>query len=392
MKIAIVVNSFPTISESFIVNKVIGLNEKGFEITVIAFNKKNDASFYRGRLKNKRIKKLYVPNGNNPFQVLGYFLRYPIRFVKLVFVVIRKFGIGKDSMKNFLKAIPYKVANFDIVHFEMSGIAADNAEILDLIKPAKLYLSCRGSAEKVKPLIDQDRRKILNEVFQKADRVHCVSEDMLGTVERYGLKKEKGFINRPAIFPDLFHRSNEYTEHEQLRILTVGRLNWQKGYVFALKAMQQLKADGLNFLYEIIGAGEDLPMMTYLIDEFKLQDHVLLLGKQSGATVRNKLESSDVFLLPSLYEGISNAALEAMAMEVPVLSTKSGGMEEAIDDGMSGYLVECASPEQIAHRLHEIASDFENRKKIGQGGKEKILKEFQMSRQVEIFDKEYRSN
>lgn len=387
-KVALVVNAFPTVSESFIVNKVIGLIDNGFDITVISQKRKNDAKFYKERLANYDIK-VISSAGKSLFKVMGYLLAKPFRFLKLYFQVAKNEGFGSKGFKLFLKLVPYKFDKFDIIHFEMSGIAAENHQLLDYLKPSKIFMSCRGSAEKVKPLVDEKRKKVLTEMFPKLERVHCVSEDMLKTVEEYGLDRKNAFVNRPSIFPDLFKRTTEYTDSPKLRILTVGRLTFAKGYVFALNAMKILKDEGVDFVYEILGAGDDKAQLVYSIKALGLQNHIILLGRRSGEFVRKKIENIDVFLLPSLYEGISNAALEAMSMEVPVISTKSGGMEEAIDDGVDGYLVDCFSPEQIADSLKNIALDFEKRKTLGIAGREKILQKFQMARQLETFINEY---
>jgi hypothetical protein len=78
-------------------------------------------------------------------------------------------------MRAFLLALPIKQSDYDIIHFEMSGIAVAYLDALPLLKPAKLVTSCRGAAEQITPLIDPTRGEKLRQVFKEMDLVHCVS-------------------------------------------------------------------------------------------------------------------------------------------------------------------------------------------------------------------------
>jgi colanic acid/amylovoran biosynthesis glycosyltransferase len=119
----------------------------------------------------------------------------------------------------------------------------------------------------------------------------------------------------------------------------VGRLSFEKGYNYALHACKLLKNSGFKFKYHILGDGPDKCILQYIINDLGLLNDVELYGKVNGDKVNQILQQSDIFLLPSIYEGISNAALEAMASGVPIISTDAGGMEEVIEDGVNGRIV-----------------------------------------------------
>jgi colanic acid/amylovoran biosynthesis glycosyltransferase len=153
--------------------------------------------------------------------------------------------------------------------------------------------------------------------------------------------------------------------------------------------MKILKDEGLDFEYSIIGSGPDLELIKYLINELNLESNVHLLGKISSEEVKRVLNDSDIFLLPSLYEGIANAALEAMALDLPIISTNSGGMEEVIVNGLNGIIVKRFDSIGIANALKILIEKTDLRKQISGESRKVILEKFNIDRQLEIFEKEY---
>jgi colanic acid/amylovoran biosynthesis glycosyltransferase len=255
---------------------------------------------------------------------------------------------------------------------------------------AKTVVSCRGTAEKVKPLTDKKRKDDLNQLFNSIDSIHCVSKDMADTVKKYGASENKIFVNTPAINTEVFQRNNEYKDSgEELQILTIGRFTFQKGYLIGLLAMQELKNKGLKFKWKIVGDGPLSEELIYHINALELQQQVVLLGKQNRDEILSLYNEVDVFLLTSVYEGIANVCLEAMAMELPVISTKSGGMEEVIVHGENGLLCEVYDPADIVSKVQDIATDFAFRKRLGVSAKQTILNNFTLKKQVDIFEKQY---
>jgi len=92
-----------------------------------------------------------------------------------------------------------------------------------------------------------------------------------------------------------------------------------------------------------------------------------------------------VFLLSSLSEGISNAALEAMACGLPVVTTDCGGMREAVTDGIEGFVVPVRDPEAMAEALLRLWKDPELRRRMGEAARERVLREFRLDQQISAF-------
>ena len=229
-------------------------------------------------------------------------------------------------------------------------------------------------------------RTELKRTFQLASAVHCVSDVTLNEAKKYGLDAEKSRVIRPAIDPDFFTSiDDKNSDTLLLRIISIGSLIWRKGYTDALIAIRRLVDKGISIQYEIIGDGEDYQAILFSIQDMELQDYVTLHGKLSAEEIRDRLQRSDVFLLTSLSEGISNAALEAMSCGLPVVTTESGGMREAVTDGVEGLVVPIMDPDAVANALETLRSDPELRKKMGDAARLRILRDFTLAQQINQF-------
>lgn len=396
MRIAIVVNSFPVLSESFIFNKVMGLRAAGLDVTVVAHSRRNDSSMYAARLvSGPQPPVIYSVLSDSTKRalpsLLNVLLRHPAS-LPLWQRTQKLYGSNTRALKAWLLALPIATGNFEIVHFEYSGLAVSYLDVFPLLPNTKLLTSCRGSAERVTPIANPERAAQLREVFERMSRVHCVSVDMLQTVQAYGLAAEKAFVNRPSIDATQFQRRQAYRAGSQgvYKLISTGRLHWIKGLEYALIAVRRLVNEGHFVQYDIVGSGSEEEKLRFAIAELNLGEHVHLHGRRPAEEVRLMLEEADIYLLPSLSEGISNAALEAMAMEMPVVSALAGGMAEAITDGREGFLVPAWDAKALADQLKVLLNDSELCRRMGQAGRHRIEEQFNLQRQIDCFVDEYR--
>jgi colanic acid/amylovoran biosynthesis glycosyltransferase len=333
-----------------------------------------------------------MPFSKNKIQMISIVLGI-LLFNKLNLISkIMKYGF-KNAIVNTVYEFYLLKNKPNIIHFAYSGIGIKFLKVIPLIKNSsvKIYVSCRGSAEKVKPIVETKRAEDLRHLFSFCDRVHCVSADMALGLNKYGLDPTKTFINFPSVNINYFKREVPYnaSTNSKIKIVTTGRLHFQKGYVYALHAIKILKDEGLDFEYSIIGSGPDLELIKYLINVLNLNSNIHLLGKISSEEVKRVLNDADIFLLPSLYEGIANAALEAMALEIPIISTNSGGMDEVLVNGSNGIIVNRFDSLAIANALKLLMQETDLRKQISGESRKVILEKFNIERQLEIFEKEY---
>lgn len=389
MTIFLVVNSFPRVSETFLFNLVVGLEQKGLLVRVLASSPSQDQAHFLNRSAEWSGSLEVMPK--TPIQWVCFGLRKPIAGVKAFWKLKNSPNRGQ-FMANMWLTYLVKKYRPDWVHFAYSGIGVQFLSAIEAMPTQKWMVSCRGSAEIVAPLVRPERGEALLRLFHAATSIHCVSDHMIQTIVRLGAPIEKTFINYPSIDPESFKRSVPYPAYRPgnpLIIVSTGRLNFQKGYPYALLAMQKLHLMGTDFLYHIIGDGDDRAEVIYTVQALGLEDKVILHGKRSSAEVLAILERAHVFLLTSLYEGIANAALEALALEIPIVSTRAGGMDEVIQSGNNGILVECFSVEEIAVALATLAKDLAQMQKLGKQGRQTIMNHHLIEKQIEIFYHKY---
>lgn len=392
LKIGIVVNSFPVLSETFIFNKVRGLVERGHKVVVFTNVNPGHQIYYEANanwlraLETARVVDKQAL-ARSLLATLGRVVRSPSASLRVLRAALRRFPFRR-AVAAWVKALPFEVRRLDVVHFEFSGIAATNLDVLPLLS-CPVVVSCRGSAEQVTPLVHPARRQALREVFSLASRVHCVSDDMVATAQRWGLDKEKAFVNRPAIDVRNFTRVSHPPVSDFLHVVSVGRLHWDKGFAYALVGVAKARAAGIPVRYTIVGDGPDRTHLIYTADSLGIADVVNFKGALGSAGVRETLETAEVFLLPTVREGISNACLEAMTLGIAVISTTTGGMREVIEDGVSGRLVPPRDPLAIAAELERLYRLPEERSRLAQGARSRIESEFAISRQIRVFEREY---
>lgn len=387
LHIGIVLPQFPTISETFFISKVIGLCMRGHQVTVFKSSKPADGSV--GLLYNiKQYKNLKIVNldfKHSVWYFLKTFFSFPSAFFKSIHTDPQTFR--KELHINLCKAYTNKYA-CDIYHFGYSGTAIFYLQLFDSLKGKKM-ISCRGTAENVKLVSEKDRIRKLNILFNKVDKIHCVSSSMSSTIRAYGAPEGKIFINRPAVDTHFFTRQRAYQENNNIVIASIGRLVFQKGFMIGILAIYELKKQFPYFIWKIAGDGPEMEELMSHIHSLGLAAHVQLLGKKNKNEIKTLYEEADIYFLPSVSEGLANAVLEAMSMNLPTVSSDVGGMAEAITHNVDGKLSGNYDHVAMSVQLLELCTDFTLRKKLGDAARKTAVERFNVGRYIDIFEEEY---
>lgn len=165
-----------------------------------------------------------------------------------------------------------------------------------------------------------------------------------------------------------------YAGRKKVRIGTVGRLVPAKNYGALITAFKKLMEDGLNTELIFVGDGPERLKLESMVRDLGITVHVTFAGYQDN--VNAFLREFDIFALSSIREGIPVAMLEAMAMGVPVVATKVGGIPEVIQNNVDGLLVDSRNPEMIAHALKKLMEDTSLRNRIAKAGRRKMARLF----------------
>lgn len=379
MRIAIILEAFPSLSETFISNKVKQLCLRGYSVIVFC------------NRKNKELYKELFKDAQN-LKVLSFEKKNIVLYILLHFgTVIRCFKGEDQFFQNLFRKFKIDYINRqrpDVIHFEFSGVALAYLNHIDELKGKKV-VSCRGTGENVNLLVSKQRQINLQKVFEKADAIHCVSNALKQTVSSYCLQPEKFFINNPGIDTETFQRTKEYPSQNTYTILSVGRFIFQKGYLIGLLAIKKLREQASNFKWIIAGGGSQYEELVFHIHQMNLQDHVELLGSKSRNEILDLYNKASVFFLPSVTEGIANVVLEAMSMELPVVSTNCGGMSEVIVHNENGLLANAYDHIALAESLARLLECQSLRIKLGKAARLTVVEKFDLTAHINKFEKVY---
>lgn len=168
---------------------------------------------------------------------------------------------------------------------------------------------------------------------------------------------------------------------------TVGRLDPVKDQAGLIRAFAQTPNNGKSALV-IVGDGPSRPELEAVIAELRLGDRVRLLGERDDVPL--VLQSLDVFVLPSIGEGISNAVLEAMSTGLAVVATRVGGNVELVREGVTGCLIEPRRTEALAQALTAYLGEPARAREHGVAGRQRAVGEFGLERMLSAYEALYR--
>jgi glycosyltransferase involved in cell wall biosynthesis len=183
---------------------------------------------------------------------------------------------------------------------------------------------------------------------------------------------------------DRFSPMSRHRSSGPIRILSVGRLLEKKGLEYLIEACRLLAERGLAFQCQIVGDGPLRNALQARIDQYKLCGRVALLGALEQSQIFELYQTSDIFALPCVIagngdrDGIPVALMEAMACELPVVTTPVTGIPELVRDGETGLLVEERDVVGLTNALERLLADETIRKRLGEQARQRILEGFQI--------------
>jgi glycosyltransferase involved in cell wall biosynthesis len=292
----------------------------------------------------------------------------------------RRHGFGHRFVAELYALAPALSTATDVVHFAWLGAAIRSIELLRVLgRP--LVVSCNGSDLLIDTLLGERYLEPLAEVLARADLVHCVSRDLAGRAVALGADAAKvvvcpwGVDTRRIDAPSC---ARERRRRDPLRVLTVSRVHWVKGYDYALQALARIQHAGIEVEYTVVGHADDKARLSVLASarDLGLLSSVRVTGTLPHDEIVEMMKTSDVFLLASLCEGVSIATLDAMAAGLPVVVTDVGGTREVVTDGVQGFVVPPRDPDALADALSTLAADADLRSTMGREGRLRALAEF----------------
>ncbi len=168
---------------------------------------------------------------------------------------------------------------------------------------------------------------------------------------------------------------------DSFMVLSVGRLQARKGHDVAIRSVAALIEDVPTVKYVIVGDGEERPRLERLVSALGVGDRVKFVGEVSEEALPQYYAASDVFLLANRieqgdFEGFGIVFLEAAASGKPVVGGASGGVVEAVENGVTGVLVDATRVEDVTAALAALARSPETRRAYGEAGRRRAIDRF----------------
>lgn len=180
-------------------------------------------------------------------------------------------------------------------------------------------------------------------------------------------------------------------------LLAVGQLKEKKGFTYLVEACRSLVAQGHSFTCEIVGEGPLRSRLEQAISAAGLDGVMTLRGALSHDEVKEAYRRAEVFVLPCVVgadgdrDGIPNVILEAMASGLPVVSTDHSGIPEAVEDGVSGFLVAPQDAAALTRALGGLLDDPDLRGRFGEMGRKLVADAFDVEANVDLLLQEFMS-
>lgn len=395
MRVAFLVWQFPVLSETFVINQIVGVLARGHEVDIYACKAGDwnhvhpDVETYQ--LRN-RTHYLPQPSPNllqralQGIELLGKnFVKAPIPTLRSLNVC--KYGLPAVSLTflhqitPFLNQLPY-----DVIHaqFGTDGLRGLQLKELGALQ-GKLVTTFRGFD--ISWYVREYGETFYDRLFQSGDYFLTNCEFFRQRLLTLGANPAKTEVHYSGLDCDRFRFTPRYPSADgTIRITTTGRLVEKKGIEYVIRAVAKLAPTYPNLEYIIIGEGELRAQFEQLVHDFGLTEIVKLVGEKSQPELIEILDRSHIFVAPSItaQDGNQDAPInvlkEAMAMGLPVISTTHGGIPELVQHRVSGLLVPERDADALAETLADLIEHPDQWVAFGRAGRSAVEAKFDLQR------------
>lgn len=227
--------------------------------------------------------------------------------------------------------------------------------------------------------------RIETKLIQRSTRMTAVSAEVRDSLARYGVQPQGVEVVYNGVDSEVFSPGSGSSSPGQ--ILYVGRFDLRKGLFDLLSAVKFLHFAGMRLV--MVGKGPLESVLKARIRALGLEDRVELRGYVPRKDLVHLYQASEVFVLPSRYEGLPTVLLEAMACGTACVSTTVGGVPELVKQSVNGILVPPADPEALAAAIQGLHEDSRTRSEIGREARRRIVSRFSWQSIAANFERIY---
>lgn len=364
MRVVLLVPAFPRLSETFTVHRFTSLLAMGVDVHIVCRRKVASDWKYFPELDRPGVEsRVHIRSSDppGPSALLWALSRLIALFIRRPRIVLRYLAWGSSRLRvDVIRAFTAYEALIrlkpNVIHFEYGHLALAEAG-LGRVLGARTIASFQGADINYIGLEDPD---FYAKVWADVDVIHVVSEDLWHRARSRGCPGEKDHVVIPPVM-DLDSFRSESTRavdrRRPLRLLSVGRLHWKKGYEYAVEAIRLLRERWIDCEFRIVGDGQFGPAIELALRQHGVERCTALLGALSSLEIREQMEWADMLVHAAVSEGFCCVAVEAQAMGLPVVATDADGLNESISDHSSGFVVPRRDGAALAEKIAVLASD-----------------------------------
>jgi len=382
--LVVLVNGFPRLSETFVLKELLELERRGLRLHVIAL-RRPDEVIQQDALTELRATVEYVADSPAQYQRLRVRLAHTALFLERRAAYLHDLAAALTS-PDFSRSLGARSAllahrivrlGSPPLYIHFAHKPATIGRLAALLAGVPYALSAHAKDIWLTP-VDELATKV-----RDAEVVLTCTEE--GRAHLAGLADGQTPVRLAYHGVELKERSCLALPNDRPCVLTVGRLVEKKGHETLLRAVALLRDRGLDFTARLAGEGPEWPKLQRLVHELGLGDRVVFLGPLTESEVENEYERADIFALPCRklqngdQDGLPNVILEAMAHGLPVVSTRLGGIAEAIVHGESGMLADQDDVGGLADHLGRLLEQPDLRERIGEAGRRRVAERFERS-------------
>jgi glycosyltransferase involved in cell wall biosynthesis len=387
-KLAYLVSAYPAISHTFILREIRHLRALGHAIVTASINRPDRAVETMEADERQEACATYCVKADGvpgALRALAFWLRRsPARLLSMF-----AFGFGLRAGGRRWIGLAYALEAAMVarwirrehaahLHVHFGNAGATVGMLVKRLTGCHLSYTIHGPDE-----FDDVPGQLLALKMQEADTVVCISQFARGQLMRISdpVHWPKLRLCRLGVAPAQF----QFALRERgsvPRLLCVGRLTPAKCQVLLVQACARLAEAGVPFHLTMVGAGPDRERVERAIAGLRLQERITLTGALSQGEVRAQFARADIFVLPSLAEGIPVVLMEAIASGVPCVTTPVNGIPELIEHERTGLLARPGDVDSLALQLQRLIDEPALRHALALAARDKLLADFDLERNV----------
>ena len=368
MSIYFKLNSFPQVSETFIVNNLVYAKQRGFDIKIyvdryLGLENSSQADILKKYNIESEIVRPFSFSKNKSKKLFQFlYILCHLRILKYVYAYYKL--KRKKIFSPLATLYQYRNLKNGIVHVHFNNALK---ALIDLSKIGYINPKCIVTFHGYDAFLDD------KESFQKKygafHKKHVVavttnSNYLKEKVVQLGVDKSKIKVVPIGFDPERFKGfPRKLPETKNIKLITVGRLVQLKGQIYVIRALSKLKQKGYSISYTIIGSGNYETKLKTETENLGLTDHIYFEGSKTQEEIKTYLQESNLFIMPSTYddnngrrEAFGLVSLEAQAMGLPVVGFRSGGFPDTIIERKTGFAVEDRNVEELADKIEYLIS------------------------------------